>query len=43
MTTKTNISFKLPGVRITYSAPEKKEPEKIDEQKPVTYGYTIQI
>jgi len=40
MTTKTNINFRLSGVRINYSAPEKTEQEK---QDPVTYGYTIQL
>ena len=44
MTTKTNINFRLPGVRINYSVSEKDEPQKQqDEQKPVTYGYTIQF
>ena len=49
MTTKTNINFKLPGVRISYSVAAKTEtlPKKEDpEQKgpgEVTYEYTIQF
>jgi len=41
VTTKTNINFRLPGVRITYLAPEKEKPP--EEKKPVTYGYTVQF
>jgi TonB family protein len=41
ITTKTNINFRLPGVRITYMAPEKEKPQ--EEKKPVTYGYTVQF
>jgi TonB family protein len=41
MTTKTTIHFKLPGVSISYSVPDKKnEPEK-KEGGPITYEYTI--
>ena len=44
LTTKTTINFKLPpGVRITYSSAEKKEPEMQEEEKPVAYTYTIQL
>jgi TonB family protein len=47
MTTKTNINFKLPGVRINYSVAQKTEPEKENPgQKgdgPVIYEYTIQF
>ena len=44
ITTKTNINFIIPGVRISYTATEKKEQEKQQqEEKPVTYGYTIEF
>ena len=39
MTTKTTIHFRLPGVNVSYSFSEKKEPEQKDSQ--VTYEYTI--
>jgi TonB family protein len=42
MTTKTTIHFRLPGVNISYSAPEKHPPEKKDSS-PVTYNYTINL
>ena len=47
MTTKTNINFKLPGIRINYSIAKKEETEKEKPgQKgsgPVSYEYTIQF
>jgi TonB family protein len=43
VTTKTTINFKLPGVRITYSAAATEEPGKKEQEKPVTYGYTIEF
>lgn len=49
MTTKINISFKLPGIRINYSAAEKVKPEMKNEDAgkkgdgPVNYEYTIQF
>ncbi len=44
ITTKTTINFKLPGgVRITYSPAEKMEPAETEKEKPVVYGYTIQL
>ena len=44
LTTKTNINFILPpGLRITYTQAVKKEPAEKEEEKPVTYGYTIQL
>ena len=42
MTTKTTIHFRLPGVNISYSTPEKHETEKKDDG-PVTYTYTITL
>jgi TonB family protein len=40
MTTKTTIHFRLPGVNISYSFSEKKEPEP-KKDSPVSYGYTV--
>jgi hypothetical protein len=42
MTTKTTIHFRLPGVNISYSFSEKKEPEQ-KKDSPVTYEYTIRF
>ncbi len=42
VTTKTKIFFTLPKVNITYSAPEKKEPEK-NTGGSVSYEYTIDL
>ena len=42
MTTKTTIHFRLPGLNISYSVPEKHVPEKTDNG-PVTYNYTINL
>jgi TonB family protein len=42
MTTKTTIHFRLPGVNISYSFSEKKEPEQ-KKDSPVTYEYTVRF
>ena len=39
-TTKTTLHFRLPGMNIAYSAPEKHEPEQKNHVT-VTYEYTI--
>jgi len=44
LTTKTNINFILPGVRISYTVAGKEEPGKQpEEKKPEFYGYTIEF
>ncbi len=40
VTTKTKIFFNLPKISITYSTPEKKEPDKHNDG-PGSYEYTI--
>ena len=42
VTTKTKIFFTIPGVSITYSVPEKKEPPMNDSGS-ATYEYTIDL
>jgi TonB family protein len=42
MTTKTTIHFRLPGVNISYSFSEIKEPEQ-KKDSPVTYEYTVRF
>ena len=42
MTTKTTIHFRLPGVSISYSVPQKNEPEQ-KKDGPVTYEYTVRF
>jgi TonB family protein len=41
ITTKTTINFKLPGIRITYSSPEKPAQKKDDTKGPASYEYTV--
>ena len=42
LSTKTTIHFRLPGMNISYSVPEKHEPEQ-KKDGPVTYEYTIYL
>ena len=49
MTTKTNINFRLPGIKINYSLSQETDPHKQQENQqhkssgPILYEYTVEL